>query len=368
MESSRDSSIWRSLAVAFGDGLAFGVGVKLTQNAGRQAAAPTLSPRTEDKSLVNRLGDLERRLARMEQAPAAVAAPAQVQAQFDQKVLEAVVNALEARLKEHAGHVERRLAELEAKITIELKALDRRENALDQRLTVLSRDQSELPKSVGELEARLDERTSLIHQVEQHLNGLEDRFDGLRAELVEILPKAVDERGQTLLKQMEDLVNAVEDRMVAMHHELAAGIESRGAELSREATATAMAAVDSVLDPKLAEIRATLAERNAEIAALRGLLDESDGRALELLLSIGEACRNAAEKLNRAAPAEAPSKAPTSPPPAPASEETPAKPPEPPLPGFAQPKPPNRILKLPLVSSMVISVGLGGIVLLMRLL
>src|SRR5580704_16942056 len=43
MQSSSDSSIWRSLAVAFGDGLAFGVGVKLSQNAARQIGAPQRS-------------------------------------------------------------------------------------------------------------------------------------------------------------------------------------------------------------------------------------------------------------------------------------------------------------------------------------
>jgi len=39
MQSRGDSSILRSLAVAFGDGLAFGVGVKLSQNAARQIGA-----------------------------------------------------------------------------------------------------------------------------------------------------------------------------------------------------------------------------------------------------------------------------------------------------------------------------------------
>ena len=35
MQTSRDSSVWKSLAAAFGDGLAFGVGMKLSQNAAR---------------------------------------------------------------------------------------------------------------------------------------------------------------------------------------------------------------------------------------------------------------------------------------------------------------------------------------------
>src|ERR1039458_7515550 len=44
MQSSRDSSVWKSLAVAFGDGLAFGVGVKLSQGAARH---PETKPRPD---------------------------------------------------------------------------------------------------------------------------------------------------------------------------------------------------------------------------------------------------------------------------------------------------------------------------------
>jgi len=40
MLNSRDSSIWRSLAVAFGDGVAFGVGVKLTQPPPSRSVGP----------------------------------------------------------------------------------------------------------------------------------------------------------------------------------------------------------------------------------------------------------------------------------------------------------------------------------------
>jgi hypothetical protein len=181
---------------------------------------------------------------------------------------------------------------------------------------------------------------------------------------MEALPRAVDERGRDILNQMENLANAMEDRMVAMHHELAAGVESRAAEVSSQVTATAMAAVDSALEPRLASLRAALEERNHEIAALRRLLEDSDGRALELLLAIGEACRQTAQRMG---PAEASAAVPsppkeTSPAPEPAAPQAEAD-----LPGFAQSKPPGRILKLPLVSSLVVTLGLGGMVLLRML-
>ena len=103
MQSSRDSSVWKSLAVAFGDGLAFGVGMKLSQNA------------------ANHRDRIERGSAT---PPPVAAAP------FDRKVLEAVVNAVDERLKEHAGQVERRIAELEAKLALELKSLGKQDEAL----------------------------------------------------------------------------------------------------------------------------------------------------------------------------------------------------------------------------------------------
>lgn len=80
MASSRDSSVWKSLAAAFGDGLVFAAGVKLAQRSAR---------------------------------PVPVAAPP---APFDRKVLEAVVHAVDERLREHAEQVERRIAELEARM------------------------------------------------------------------------------------------------------------------------------------------------------------------------------------------------------------------------------------------------------------
>ena len=50
MQYSRDSSVWRTLAAAFGDGLAFGVGVALTRNAAHLVAARSAAPELESKA------------------------------------------------------------------------------------------------------------------------------------------------------------------------------------------------------------------------------------------------------------------------------------------------------------------------------
>src|SRR5581483_4532982 len=68
MQSSRDSSIWRSLAVAFGDGVAFGVGVKLAQGVQRPAAGAPPAP-VQPAVDWSRIDQIEQRIASIEQAP-----------------------------------------------------------------------------------------------------------------------------------------------------------------------------------------------------------------------------------------------------------------------------------------------------------
>src|SRR5688572_17164768 len=135
MQPSRDSSLLKSLAVAFGDGLAFGVGIKLTQSTGA-ARQP-----------VNRI----------ERSPAAG---------FDQKALDAVVHALELRLQEQAGHLDRRLADVEASIAVDLKTLNEQDQALAKR-------------------------------TEEHLNALRAEIVGMQREFAEAVGRIVGEHIQS---------------------------------------------------------------------------------------------------------------------------------------------------------------------------
>src|ERR1039457_5590607 len=114
MESGRDSSVWQTLAVTFGGGLALGaVGMKLTQNVRRPAETP---PQTDDHPLANRLAEIEQRLARVEHAPAP-------SSQLDHKVLEAIVGAVDARLQEQSLKIHSRVAAVEAKMALEIDSL-----------------------------------------------------------------------------------------------------------------------------------------------------------------------------------------------------------------------------------------------------
>src|SRR5450759_5095276 len=124
MQTSRDSSVWRTLAVAFGDGLAFGAGVTLTRSAARLAAPRSTTP--DLRPLNERLSEIEQRI---EHARAAGMLPV-AGAPLNHKAADAVLKAIDGRFVEIGGQIDRRLAELEVKVQIELGELDAQGHSL----------------------------------------------------------------------------------------------------------------------------------------------------------------------------------------------------------------------------------------------
>lgn len=314
MQSSRDSSVWRSLAVSFGDGLAFGVGMTLTQPAGRASVA---APQTDLTDVAHRLDQMEQRIAEIERVPRTLA-PAERAAPpaqpFDQKVLEAVVNALDARLHEHAGQVERRITDLQAKVTIEIQSLHQQDRSIADGLQAL-RNAAE-----GNRVAMREQVAALHHDVADILAG----------------------QVEALQQQLREEVRQTVSKMAAM----------------------AASAAESAIEEHMAPLRAAVEAKDREIAELRARLAGSDQATLDLLQGVGEICRRAAQRLvvPQALAPEAPA---TVEPPAKSIDDSPqvaCAPVEPGIPGFAQPKPPGRLLRIPLVSSLVLTTGMMLIV------
>ena len=249
MENSRESSIWRSLAVAFGDGLAFGVGMALSQKARREGAPPTETTAPE-----GRLEGLERRLAQMEKAPA----------RLEPKVLETVVSAFESELRQRDEQWTRRMSE-----TIEA-AKDAVRSEIAQTNAVASK---------------------------QHL----ERTDTLRQDVVADL-RSLEAQGIAFQQEVTDAIPRIVEQQIAARMEVrAAELEERLREEVRQAAvrATSLAAetMNGVVERKLGLLRETVAERDREIADLRKRLAETDQRTLDLLSAIGQVCRQAAERM-----------------------------------------------------------------------
>jgi uncharacterized protein (UPF0335 family) len=285
MENTRDSSMWRSLAVAFGDGLAFGVGMKLTQNVARQPGLP----QSGATALTDRFERLEQRMERLEHAPIAAleAAPAPEPVGFARKVLETVVQAVDERLNEHAQPMERRLAELEARI--------------------------------AEVRSQFDTEMVAVHnRVEGDMRGFAESEERLREEIQRV----------------------------------ADGASSFDA-----------SAAEAVIETKLVPLR-------VEITGMRQRLAESDRAVLDLILAIGQMCRQAAERITDPAPLppeSAPPPSNTEPPvngtsdSLRAAQEEPDVSMDPPFessaPAFTQLKKATSLWRVPLVSSFLVTTG-----------
>ena len=342
MEKSHDSSLLRSLAVAFGDGLAFGVGMKLTQNPAAKPGTPAPS------DLGTRLSRVEQRVEKIERIPVSVTASGAEP--YDPGVLDALMHAVEARLQENAGQTERRLAELEVKLAVELKTLRQQEQAV----------------ATG-AEARIEE-------VQQHF----------QEQVITLRQKANDDR------------NALQNQVVALHREFAAAVadiveEQVANQVEQRVTSAVNERMDALADQIREEIRQASSAQHREFADLRQRVTETDRNVLDVLLSIGDQFRHAANRLGApkmppeasiaaAPPDEAPAaEVPTAEVPAAmvAVEPAPAQPavaappmiqPKPPdtagglysdseLPGFAQPRKASAVWSIPLVSSFLLAAG-----------
>ena len=286
MDSSRDSSVWRSLAVTFGGGLALGaVGMKLTQTALRPAE-PTPRPEPPD-TLADRLATMERRLERMEQTPVATrpqTPPPAASMAIDQKVLEAVIGAVDARLHEHAGTIERRIADLEARIAVEVQGLHRQDrqaaDASSQYLAEVRQIGERVSQAIAGQAAIHNEMQAIHQQNERLVDAAEQRFADMRFEYRQALAELRAGVTQTIDAERARLEQSMETRIIT----------------------AAASAVAAQLDERLAPLRTEIQKKEQELAELRQRLAESEGTVLGVISSIGNVCRQAAQRIHQPEP------------------------------------------------------------------
>jgi len=260
MSNTRDSSLWRSLAVAFGDGLAFGVGMKISQNA---AARPAMGADS-------RVPELEERLRRIERTRE-LSGPG-----VDQRIVEGLVNGVEARLQEQSAQVERRIADLETRVAVELKTLD---------------------------------------QQDRHLAS-----------------------------NVDETVQALREQVVSLNREFAAQV----ARIVSEQVDAIVEKRFATIEERLLPLREELERKDREIAELRQKAQETDSAVFEFITSMGQMCRDAANRIGKTA---APPPSPPPPPDIPATSDAIAPP------TFEELKRPGGLLRMPMVSSLIVAAG-----------
>jgi hypothetical protein len=240
MHDTRDASIWKNLALAFGDGLAFGAGVNLSSN----AAARLANSRPEVRSLAERLNGIEQRIERARQnnlLPGAV----------NQKMLEAVVAVIDARLQEQA-------AEFEQRVAAELAAL-----------------RSEFAAQLAAAQQQAEEENQLLR----------NQLASVHRELTESLGRLMDEH----------IAAAINARLAPLETQLRQEIRDQAG----RAAGLVASAADEYLNDRLQPVQ-------NEIAELDRRLGENDRNTLDLILALGQVCLQTAERLSPPAMPEPP--------------------------------------------------------------
>jgi len=308
MESSRDSSVWRSLAVTFGGGLALGaVGMKLTQSALRPLEIPL---RPDSNPVDDRLDRMERRLERIEHTSAASPAPAA--AATDQKVLEAVVGAVDVRLQEHTALVERRLADLEARIAAEFETLAAAQGELRSTRSTLAETRQQFHQEVAALRAAVGEEVRQIGQtVSQTVAGqaaAQAEIQALRQRddhILDATEQRVADMRRQLRQELAEYRTGIEDELGrfgdSVSQSVAEQMNTHAAALEQSIetriVTSAAAATAARFEEQLAPLRAEVEHKERELSDLRKRLTESERAVLDVILAIGQVCREAAERI-----------------------------------------------------------------------
>ena len=278
MEKSGQSSFLKSLALAFGDGLLFGVAMKLAQGPSK----------TREDEMTD-LGPLAERLRKVEDHTQTIDKDTLVKfgEGLDGRVLEKVIVALEARLTEHVGQVDRRLAEIDAQVALDLKAVDThtaaQTNAVEkaiQQIEVQVRDYvAEAQQASGEEIAEVDRKLSALQEalpakfreiVEAVRQSMEARVALELTELENRVLSRGPEQFQELQANLRSEVEALSGRLFTEMHDLAEHQQSQAAPLQQalQQLETKLATLREELPPKIRQIVETVeASVDARISA-----------------------------------------------------------------------------------------------------
>ncbi len=315
MQSSRDSSVWRTLAVAFGGGLA---GLTLTRGAARLAARRPANH--ELLPLTERIGEIERRISepRVAQARAAGILPAP----FNHNAADAVLAAIEGRFTEIGGQIERRLAELEVKVKIELNALETQDHSLavgvETRIEELRGEMNAAAAVLAAIEGRF---TEIGGQIDRRLAELEVKVKtGLLT--LETQKNSLSEGVETRIAELNGEINAavaaqrqsIDADMRRLHAQMTTTHRELAASLARLVDEQINTTVDARLQAMRQQLRETVREEirlsgnTEQIAELSGRVEKQERSVMDLVRALGTICLQAAGRLvpERPAPPEPP--------------------------------------------------------------
>jgi hypothetical protein len=154
---------------------------------------------------------------------------------LDGRVLEKVIVALEARLTEHVGQVDRRLAEIDAQVALDLKAVD----------THTAAQSTAVEKAIQQIEAQVRDYVSAaqlssseqIAGVDQKLSALQEALPAKFREIIEAVRQSMEARVALELTEVESRVKAgvvAPERLGELETRLRGEVEALAGRLSGE--------------------------------------------------------------------------------------------------------------------------------------
>jgi uncharacterized protein YktB (UPF0637 family) len=183
---------------------------------------------------------------------------------LDGRVLEKVIVALEARLTEHVGQVDRRLAEIDAQVALDLKAVD----------THTAAQTSAVEKAIQQIDAQVRDYVAAAQQssaeqisgVDQKLSALQEALPAKFREIIEAVRQSMEARVALELSEVETRVSS---RGVAPERlqELESNLRDEVAALS---------------DRLSTEMRGLAEERHSETAPLQQALQQLETKLTTL--------------------------------------------------------------------------------------
>ncbi len=295
MEKSSQSSFLKSLALAFGDGILFSVAMKFAQGPSK----------TREEGMTD-LGPLAERLRKVEDHTQTIdkEALAKFGEGLDGRVLEKVIVALEARLTEHVGQVDRRLAEIDAQVALDLKAVD----------THTSAQTNAVEKAIQQIEGQVRDYVAAAQQssaeqisgVDQKLSALQEALPAKFREIIEAVRQSMEARVALEMTQLEnrvatsgvtsqrlqELQTSLRGEVEALSGKLSAALEDL-AEHQRSQTAPLQQGLQQ-LETKLTTLREELPPKIRQIveaveASMNSRISAGDQQAADRAASLEQA-------------------------------------------------------------------------------
>jgi hypothetical protein len=204
---------------------------------------------------------------------------------FDRRVLDKVIVALEARLTEHVGHVERRIAEMDAQVAIDLKAvLNHAASQNGAFEAVVQQIEAEVRHS---MEAAQRYGAEQVLGVDEKLTALQDALPAKFREIVDAVRQAMEARlalelqalaapTQRALQQFEGKLTTLREEMPPKIRQIVDAVEA--------AMDVRIGAGDRVVASMAEEVRESLegvAQLRAALGAVTVRLESGDQRAAD---------------------------------------------------------------------------------------